>query len=262
MRKVMRIVLAPVGVAGLAAFLALGGCETRPKRSRLGSLTQLHIAAMAGDANRVKYWLREGIDVNSRDKYGDTPLCYAAQGGHLPIVRLLLARGAVPDDGSLSFAASARENRLEMAKVLIDHGAEQFGNAMIEAIAKGHEDVVRLFLQHGANVKERGETISSGAASLRHPNGVPPLHMAARGRAEIAKLLIEHGAGVNDRDTYGYTALHFAALSGERDVAKLLLAHGAGINARSDRGATPLKLARERGRRSVAKLLADRGGTE
>ena len=53
----------------------------------------LHKACVKGNIEAVKQHLADGADVNTKDKYGWTPLRYAAN-GHKEIVRLLIAKGA------------------------------------------------------------------------------------------------------------------------------------------------------------------------
>src|SRR5688500_19372047 len=55
---------------------------------------QLSEAARKGDAATVKKLLDEGVDVNTKFRYGATALFYAADHGHLEVVRVLLDKGA------------------------------------------------------------------------------------------------------------------------------------------------------------------------
>jgi len=55
---------------------------------------ELFAAARAGDAARVTAALDKGADVNARTRYGATALMFAADKGHVEIMKLLLARGA------------------------------------------------------------------------------------------------------------------------------------------------------------------------
>ena len=50
-------------------------------------------AAGKGQADRVKQLLDKGAHKNETDEQGRTPLCRAAQGGHVAVVRLLVGAG-------------------------------------------------------------------------------------------------------------------------------------------------------------------------
>jgi hypothetical protein len=120
------------------------------------------------------------------------------------------------------------------------------------------------------------------------PEGTPnmyPIHAAAGGGAlgavaidvntvpknelnTLKYLVEEHGADVNQRNSWGYTPLHYAAVRGDHAMIDYLLAKGAEINAVSRLGQTPTDMARGGGagfhyRAELPKTvqyLVDRGG--
>jgi uncharacterized protein len=91
---------------------------------------QLHFAAADGDLEMVKRLLQEGAAPNAFDDLGWTPLIHAAKRGHLDVVRCLLAAGAQVDArdaaraGNTALAEVAAECSLEMAKALVEAGAD------------------------------------------------------------------------------------------------------------------------------------------
>ena len=124
------------------------------------------------------------------------------------------------------------------------------------AVGLGNKEVVKLFLDNGADVEIRDESESRGG------QGSTPLHAAAFwGRAEIAQLLIGRKADVNAKDEHGSTPLHEAARLGTLEVAKLLVAAGAEINAKDDDGETPISQAGPFGKgKQTADFLRQKGG--
>jgi ankyrin repeat protein len=91
---------------------------------------QLHFASGDGDLQAVKRLLQQGADPNAFDDLGWTPLIHAAKRGHLDVVRCLLAAGAKVDArdearvGNTALAEVAAECSLEMAKALVEAGAD------------------------------------------------------------------------------------------------------------------------------------------
>jgi cytohesin len=97
-------------------------------------------------------------------------------------------------------------------------GGKFYDNLFHEAVAEQDIRLVRLMLEHGADVNA-----PQGAFSP-----MTPLHLAANiGDVEKCKLLLEFKADVNAHTPDGATPLDFAAVWDHRAICELLLAHGA-----------------------------------
>ena len=85
------------------------------------------------------------------------------------------------------------------------------------ACAGGHEEVVRVLLEAGANVEDHNE------------NGHTPLMEAASaGHCGVAKILLEFGAGINTHSNeFKESALTLACYKGHLEMVRFLLEAGA-----------------------------------
>ena len=123
--------------------------------------------------------LKNGADPNAESYKHVTPLHEACQMGCVPIVKLLLERGA---------KANAMDS-LERGPM---HYASRWGDILA---------MVKILKQHGACV------------TWMDMRGRTPLHEACLGNhCDVAKWLVEQGCNPIDRDVNGMTALHFACL--------------------------------------------------
>ncbi|KAI3855614.1 hypothetical protein MKX03_013999 [Papaver bracteatum] len=151
----------------------------------------LHFAADGGSLNICKYLLETlKFDVDSKDGKGYTPLFHAMSKGHLDTVRYLLEKGANVDasDGTnetpLQYAA--REGDTKLMAFLLSKGAHvdvatRLGTALQMDAAFGHQDVVKMLLNHGAN-----PNVGS------HENVLKPLYLAIYTKAwESVELLLK-----------------------------------------------------------------------
>ena len=83
---------------------------------------------------------------------------------------------------------------------------------LMRAAQEGHERVVELLLQHGAEI------------NLHSSNGLTALMTAAnQGDERLVELLIRRGAEINPQNNKGGTALMAAARNGHERVVELLL---------------------------------------
>jgi hypothetical protein len=118
------------------------------------------------------------------------------------------------------------------------------------AAIRGHEAVVKLLLEKGAELESKD-----------NGSGRTPLSWAAeKGHETVVKLLLEKGAELESKDKdEGRTPLWWAAVRGHEAVVKLLLEKGAELESKDNRGRTPLSWAAERGHEAVVKLLLEKG---
>ncbi|XP_076021265.1 ankyrin repeat domain-containing protein 39 [Genypterus blacodes] len=78
---------------------------------------------------------------------------------------------------------------------------------------------------------------------------------AMHGDLERVKSLLEKGTQANQRDSAGFTALHYASRSGHLAVCKFLLENGACASPQTPGGATPLHRSAYCGHLDVVRLL-------
>ena len=119
---------------------------------------------------------------------------------------------------------------------------------LVDAAKAGHEEVVRLLLDQGADVNRRCSWRSS------------PLAEAAKaGHEAVVRLLLDRGADMNSSGIWGNSPLAEAAEAGHEAVVRLLLDRGADVNSSGTWGNSPLAEAAEAGHEAVVRLLLDRG---
>ena len=121
---------------------------------------------------------------------------------------------------------------------------------LIYASIHGHEDVVKLLLNMGAD------------PIIATPWGYTPLHYAGScsfASIGMVKLLLEAGADPNKADGNGDTPINWATKCGRTESVELLLEAGGEPNTANDEGETPLYWAANNGDQDLVKLLIDRG---
>ena len=167
-------------------------------RKHGGKYTTIFSAIKGSDAEVVKEFLDNGVDVNVKDGSGSTPLHCAATESYNEIVELLIANGAdVNAKDNESRTPLDEAYNIEIATLLRKHGAKTAESDYLKALKQSINDGVNIDAAKGRD----GETA---------------LHRAAtRGELEAAKLLIEKGADPNiGRAKDGDTALDLASQGG------------------------------------------------
>jgi len=187
----------------------------------------LHCASFFGIAEGVVALIGMGCyDINKGDFFGDTPLAWAAGGGHEGVVKILLQQADVNPDkadnyGYTPLIQAAWDGHEGVVKVLLEWGdvdPDKQDNrgytALLRATRHGHEKVVKILL-------------AQAAVSPDKPNhhGSTPLLLAAQyGYENIVEMLLgREEVNHEKRDNDGDTPLSCAAGCGHEGVVKMLL---------------------------------------
>lgn len=133
-----------------------------------------------------------------------TALQYAVEASDLESTRILVVNGA---DANLSpFRCEVCQGKLLVPsdeQCVSKCGTELIETALFTAVQKGHLEITKLLLSHGANV-----------ACFERKTLNTPLHSAlGANNADITKELLAHGANLSKRNALGAAPLHFAVLA-------------------------------------------------
>ncbi|KAJ5650642.1 uncharacterized protein N7484_004365 [Penicillium longicatenatum] len=195
------------------------------------------------------------------------PLYYTALLGLHDVLSALIAN--LGDEASISDAvhatggkwnnallAAASQGHEKVVKILLDRGADvnlRVGgtNPILEASSKGHQSVVQMLVDHGVDVNCRGGR-----------DGNALLMASTYGYKEVVQILLDNGADANDSGERYCHALVAASSKGHDTIIQCLLDHGADINARDGlygSSCDALQAAVLKDHRKVVQVLLDRG---
>ena len=187
----------------------------------------LRTVAQAGDLNKIKYLLDQGVDINAVDAQNQTALNLASSNGQTKVAEYLMQNSA-------SF------------KILNFEGNSPWHSAVLNA----HLDIIRLF------VREQIKTYA------QNKDGYTPLGLAViEGRYELVKLFLQSGAKIKEKK--GECCLNLAVIAGKAGIVQLLLKGATGFVAASKScRINALILAAAFGRQEIFHLLAETIGCD
>lgn len=191
----------------------------------------IHKAAEYGDVEAVKWYLENGVSINSKDPdYGGAPLHWAASFGHTEVVKLLIQEGAdltlKDSNGATPLHIAADSGQLQVCSILVEENentlyeADNNGAMPIHmAAVSGHMPIIQYFLEQGMDINARDKGNGQGT----------PLHWAAsNGQTSTISQLLQNGADPTIIDNYGDTAQDVAAKQ-NHEMAVDVLANWTGI---------------------------------
>ena len=171
----------------------------------------IHYAAELGYLKAVKFLHdNKKVDVNIKNKYGNTPLHASSANEYNDISDYLLRNGADIDS------------------------ANKAGITPLHyALAKGKMISARFLLEAGADTKKTDNSANT------------PLHYAAiEGDAEIIEKILSRELFVDEKNELGNTALFTAVINENAGAVKSLITNNAALNIKNNSGKTPLDYAK------------------
>jgi ankyrin repeat protein len=243
------ICMGQVGVA--RTLLEHGACIENPfaymGHGRPG-VTALHTASARGYLELVQLLVDGGYqtDLEARDAYHSTPLCYAFNHGHDAVVNWLRSRGATTHvefvDKSILLvnAILAQRYRQVIDLGLLDDVKD------VNAYGTTYDDTSGMSLLHLCcylDIRTWDLVIKRAGPPLFEPREEIFEHAgeAEPNAVAIIQKLIAVGADVHARDSKGRTALFYAARSQKHLFVEILLKNGAQVEAMDCDGFQPLQ---------------------
>ncbi|KAF4629184.1 hypothetical protein G7Y89_g8969 [Cudoniella acicularis] len=237
-------------------------------------VTALHVAAERNYTDVVKLLIERGTDVLARVEPGFTALHIAARMGFEEITRLLLqdsgaevppstsggkqpphvgtaSEDTTSGDTANGDAANRDDTTAKIREAILSAVLPDGRTALHMAALQGHESVVRLLLEKGAE------------ASAKNNEGRTALHIATCQKHDsVVKVLLEKGADASAKDNDEQTALHMTTQLNYEPLVQLLLNQGAEASAKDNEGLTPLHIAARDGHIGIVKILLLSPGTD
>ncbi|MCU1339314.1 MAG: hypothetical protein JWO19_4895 [Bryobacterales bacterium] len=292
-----------------AAVRALLAQKADVNAPQADGATALQWAVYNNDPAMADLLIGAGANVKAANRDGATPLFLACESGNAAMIEKLLKAGADPNEigpvGDTPLMMASRTGNLDAVKVLLDRQADvnakekiRGTTALMWAVEQQHPAVVKMLVEHGANVSATTTSAKVSTTAYLAPQvrlrttpagapaaGRPPAGAAGGGRGgggrggrggaapapappkpadPDAEANLNEGAASffsgppNDKGG-AFTPLVFAARENCLECAKILLDARADINQTTKYGWTPLLTAVQNRHYQTASFLLDHG---
>ncbi len=235
--------------------------EADAKKTPADLSKALFIAIEEGNKQTVKELIAAGVNVNAKDKQGNTALLIAsrfAQRELNEISHILLEAGAdvnaKNNNGETSLMLACNSSNINIITKLIEAGADinakdkQGETALLKAKNKNHDQVVKVLTE-------------AIAKKTKNKQEEELFRAIENGKPTIVRKLISEGVNINAKKDNGMTALYLATEKGHFHIVRLLLEAGADVNAALNKkgndkgGQTPLFVAVQKGDTNIVRQL-------
>ena len=183
--------------------------------SRKSLIDRLLEAIEIGDPKKISDLLLRNPDLaGQKNKYGMSPLMYAVLRGSQESTKVLLEKGANPNQ-------------------IHEHGS----TPLMVSVLEEQIEILPLLLAHPQILLDRQDL--HGATAL--------MYACRQGRINLMTLLLEAGADPNLRDVEGETALMYAVGLNQVELIEILLLHGAEVGIKNFDGLSVIDKTRDEG---------------
>lgn len=253
------------------------------------SVQDIKKAIKKADIQKIKYLIKNNIDLNAKDDDGFTILELALKKDKENIIELLIHNGAdIHHKNKLGLNAlilSATHGKINVLKLLLENGADvntlcSDGSSLLYLITVGGKiEVLKLLIDYDADVNQKDLEGNSPLSSAVRSKNIKKINLLIENSAdinsqnneghsilatatilnleniEILNILIKNGADVNMKNKSGYSPLMYTLINKNIEQANLLLENGADVNIKIDNTLSPLIYAVQDNNKDIINLL-------
>eukprot|EP01130_Rhizamoeba_saxonica_P000161 TRINITY_DN10161_c0_g1_i1.p1 TRINITY_DN10161_c0_g1~~TRINITY_DN10161_c0_g1_i1.p1 ORF type:complete len:493 (-),score=78.60 TRINITY_DN10161_c0_g1_i1:61-1341(-) len=222
---------------------ALLRCDNRQLQSSKG-IYPLHLAAEKQniDPDYFDVLDKHNVDVNIKDRYGNTPLHIASLNDSNLMISWLSTKNIVyvsNNKGNTALHLAIEHEKSNSLSSLIEHFEELLYIPNSGDIYPIHMASIKKDIHYLASIL----LAMKSSPNMKNASGNTALHLAtASGLVGNARLLLDSGADKNAKNLEFSTPLHLAARNQPAIVAMLAL-RKASLNESDDHGMSPLQIA-------------------
>lgn len=192
-----------------------------------------NIASNTEDVNILDFFIKKGININQKDKEGNTAFLNAAKGNNFEILQKLAPLtkniNQQNNEGHSAITYATQRMNLEAFELLKGKGAN---TDIVDA--DGNNLYYHLFNAYSRRNSDlfddfENALINSGVSFKKASKNESLLHMAiAKGENKLIQRALELGADINKKNKDGLTPLHLAAMKAtDVKLLQLLISKGA-----------------------------------
>ncbi|CAC21249.1 11L protein [Yaba-like disease virus] len=248
----------------------------------------------------LKTIIKKTYNINSKNKWGKTPLNFAVEKDNMNIIKILLHYGANPftlsnNMDTLMHCFLNNINLFKKVKLLLDIGLDPNsknidGDSPLHKICSVNPslETVSLLVSKGANVNSLNNDkntplhvymyeypdkfcksvfvflLKKGAnIHINNKYNKQPFNILSCNKEitiDLIELFIKKNVHVNNKNVYGYSPIHNFSNNPNIDIVKRWLDYGANPNDRTVNGVTPVHISAKNKNTNVFKLIVSNGG--
>ncbi len=247
----------------IIALLESAGARQERLYTSLSENAALVKASRLGDVAKVRELIKAGVKVNARQANGVSALLAASFENELEVAKVLIDAGADVNDvplGLRKWAITASSVSIFDQELI--KSASRGDTALLVSVRRNYPEMAELLLSSGAD-----------PSLSNHQGDVPIFVAASQGGEKVLELILSRGVDPNVLETEKLTVsmtntlevmgrntpLITAAQNGHLKAARVLIEAGADLDHQGFLNKTPLLWASERGYVDVVGLLLDNG---
>lgn len=216
-------------------FIFDHGADASKESNHDGANALLLVAPFLEDFWLINYFTSKGIDIKSADNNGNGIFYYAAKGGNIPFLSLLIEKGLpyknLNDKGGNAVMAASqgtrgKKNTLDTYKYLESKGLA------VNVIGKDRKNPLHNIANDSKDITLFKFFIDKGVdINLKDDNGNSPfMNAASRNSIDIVTFLLPYVKDINATNKDGRSALAMAVGRNAIEVVSFLLEKGADIH--------------------------------